>query len=50
LSNNGQLERDGADPMLARFAMMRALNADREVVLEMSAPRRKRAKRYEIVW
>jgi hypothetical protein len=38
----------GADPMLARIAMTRALNADRDVGSEMSA-RRKRAKRYEIV-
>jgi hypothetical protein len=38
----------GADPVLARIAMTRALNA----VSEMStapAPRRKRAKRYKVV-
>jgi hypothetical protein len=43
---------DGADPMLARIAMTRALNADREAASEMSAtpaPRLKRAKRYRVV-
>ena len=39
----------GADPMMARIAMARVLNADSDAASEMSAPRRKRAKCYEIV-
>jgi hypothetical protein len=42
---------DGADPMLARLAMTRALNAGRDAVLDdvATAPRRKAVKRYEVV-
>jgi hypothetical protein len=41
----------GADPMMARIAMMQAIKAGRDVRSGMSAPapRRKRAKRYTVV-
>jgi hypothetical protein len=43
-------EQRGADPMMARIAMMQAPNAGRGTSEETpAAPRRKRAKRYGII-